>query len=158
AALVFAAFFAINVFFARRLAYQVGARPRRPSTGGTWEDLLSQIGSQMARRGDYTRLINVGILVGGLVLALFMGLLAAGNWLTVLQFMNREPFGIADPAFGKDVGFFVFVMPVARAVLGWLFMTLVLVALSVFGVYALVLTYELAVSLGQVGLRLPRGI
>src|SRR5436190_1522011 len=157
-ALVFLGLFAANVMVARRLAYQVGTRPRRMPMGGTWEDLLSQIGSQVARRGDYTRLINVGILVGGLLLALFMGLLAAGSWLNALLFLNRAVFGVADPAFGQDVGFFVFVMPTARAALGWLFMALVLIALSVFGVYALVLTYELAVSLGQVGVRLPRGI
>jgi len=156
--LLFVLLFTVNVLVARRLAYAVDERPRRPRQAGTWEDLLAQVGAQMGRRGEYSRLINSVILIAGLVLALFMGLVAAGHWLTALQFMNRTPFQVVDPAFGRDVGFYIFVMPAFRALESWLFTALVLLALSVLAVYAVVLTYELALNLGEAGLRLPRGI
>jgi len=156
--LLFGALFAANVLVARRLAYAVDERPRRARTPGTWEDLLAQVGAQMGRRGDYAHLINSVILIAGLLLALFMGLVAAGHWLTVLQFLHRTPFEAVDPAFGQEVGFYVFAMPAFRALESWLFTALVLLALSALAVYAVVLTYELAVNLGETGLRLPRGI
>lgn len=155
---LFLVLFGANVLVARRLAYAVDERPPRPRASGTWEDLLAQVGAQMGRRGEYARLINMVILIAGLVLALFMGLLSAGYWLPALQFWHQTPFQIADPAFGRDVGFYVFVVPALRAVEGWLFTALVLLALSALAVYAVVLTYELALNLGEAGLRLPRGI
>lgn len=35
----------------------------------------------------------------------------ASNWQTLLQFLNRTPFGTSDPQFGLDVSFFVFTLP-----------------------------------------------
>src|SRR5205814_332172 len=148
----------LNVLVARRLAYRFDARPRRSAVGGTWEDLLAQVGAQMARRGDYTRFINAAVLVGGLFLAIIAGLLAGGNWMTALIFFNRSEFGVPDPAFGQDLGFYVFVMPALRAFEGWAFTVLFLSALAAVAVYAVVFTYELALNLGDVGVRLPRGI
>src|SRR5438477_2132535 len=155
---VFLALFGANVLLARRLAYGLDDRSRRAPRAGTWEDLLAQVGAQMGRRGEYALLINSVSLIAGLVLALFMGLLSAGYWLTALQLLHQTPFQIADPAFGRDVGFYIFAMPAWRAVEGWLFTALVLLALSALAVYAVVLTYELAMNLGETGLRLPRGI
>ncbi|MEA2639427.1 MAG: uncharacterized protein QOF51_821, partial [Chloroflexota bacterium] len=93
-AAVFSVIFGVNVAIARRLAYSFDVRPRRGRTTTTWEDLLAQVGAQVGRRGDYTRLINAGVLLVGALLALFMGLAAAGNWVVALQFVNRTPFGI----------------------------------------------------------------
>ncbi|MPZ15829.1 MAG: UPF0182 family protein, partial [Chloroflexi bacterium] len=157
-AVVFAGLFAANVLLARRLAYAAETRPGRTPSGGTWEDVLAQLGAQMAPRGEYAPWINSAILVGGLVLALFMGLLAAGNWLTALQVIHRAPFDLADPVFGQDIGFYVFLMPALRAVQGWLLTTLVLIVLSVLGVYLLVFSYELAANVGEAVARLSRGV
>src|SRR4030095_6045981 len=157
--IAFMGLFAANVLVARRLAYAVDERPRRPrASSGTWEDLLAQVGAQMGRRGEYARLINIVVLIVGLVLALFMGLLAAGFWITALQFVHRAPFVAVDPAFNREVGFYVFVVPALRGLESWLFTALVLLALSALAVYAVVLTYELALNLGETGLRLPRAI
>ncbi len=46
-----------------------------------------------------------------LLLGTFTGTAAASQWQTVLLFVNREPFGVQDPEFGLDVGFFVFSLP-----------------------------------------------
>ncbi|MEX1286523.1 MAG: UPF0182 family protein [Acidimicrobiia bacterium] len=56
--------------------------------------------------------------------------LAATVWTQdVLFFLNREDFGIADPQFGLDVGFYVFTLPLAQDIISWLFQILVLAIL-----------------------------
>jgi uncharacterized membrane protein (UPF0182 family) len=58
------------------------------------------------------------------------GLIAQSNWTTVQLFLHGGSFGIVDPEFGHDIGFFVFDLPFYRLVLDWLFVT-VLLALAV---------------------------
>src|SRR5213594_692998 len=41
------------------------------------------------------------------------------NWETVLGYFNATPFGSADPLFGHDLAFFVFVLPFWRVLHGW---------------------------------------
>ena len=36
---------------------------------------------------------------------------AAQNWLYVLAFLDKEPFGKVDPVFGYDIGFYMFQLP-----------------------------------------------
>ncbi len=62
------------------------------------------------------------------VLALMFGLAAGGDWMDVLQFMNRSAFGLADPVFGRDVGHYVFALPAIASLIGTL-RGLVIVAL-----------------------------
>ncbi len=49
------------------------------------------------------------------LLATAYGSAAAGLWKEVLLFLDRQPFGSADPIFQKDVGFYVFSLPVINA-------------------------------------------
>lgn len=157
-AVLFMALYALNVTLARRFTYTYQAPPRRLAPASPWEELLTQLGGQIALRGEYSRLITIGIWVAGLFLALLMGLLASGNWLLILQFLNMAPFGLVDPAFGLDVGFYVFQMPAFRAIEGWIATALVLILLAVIGVYALLFTYELTVNWAQVNVWLPRAV
>ena len=60
------------------------------------------------------------------MLGLLAGSGSMGAWHTFLLWGNREPFGIKDPQFGLDVGFFVFTLPWLRFVVGFLTMVLVL--------------------------------
>jgi hypothetical protein len=62
------------------------------------------------------------------VLGLFAGFTAQGNWQTWLKFRNSTDFGRTDPQFGKDLSFFVFDYPFYRMVLGFAF-AIVLLAL-----------------------------
>src|SRR5216683_7662649 len=48
---------------------------------------------------------------GAAVLALFAAQGEASNWATYLNGFYGVPFGIAEQAFGKDVGFYVFTLP-----------------------------------------------
>ncbi len=44
-------------------------------------------------------------------LCLFMGNWASNQWETLLKFINGVPFGLEDPLFKKDIGFYIFTLP-----------------------------------------------
>jgi hypothetical protein len=67
---------------------------------------------------DVTRLLRRLALPAALGLAVLFGLGAAGGWLGVLQFLHRTPFGVTDPVFGRDVGYYVFTVPVIAGAIG----------------------------------------
>lgn len=54
------------------------------------------------------RLVAIAVPI---VLGLFAGSAASQQWQTVQLWLNRVPFGTADPQFGLDIGFFVFTLP-----------------------------------------------
>ena len=53
------------------------------------------------------------------LIAFVSGLRASAAWETVLGYLNRAPFRTTDPLFGRDLEFFVFVLPFWRLVHGW---------------------------------------
>ena len=57
-------------------------------------------------------------------IALFFGFTngarLATEWQTLLQFLNRSSFGQADPQFGLDISFFVFVLPALKVLVSFL--------------------------------------
>lgn len=57
-------------------------------------------------------------------LGIGVGLAAAPRWMDFLRFVNQSPFGISDPLFGLDIGFFVFSLPLYRFLQSWLIITL----------------------------------
>src|SRR5262245_3151148 len=66
----------------------------------------------------------------------FLSALAAtAIWDTVLKAIYGVPFGIADPVFARDVGFYVFTLPVLSIGLGFLLTLTVLSLLLVIPVY-----------------------
>jgi len=79
--------------------------------------LLVQFGAG-APAVDVTRLLRRLALPTALGLALLFGLGAADGWLGVLQFLHRTPFGVTDPVFGRDVGYYVFTVPVIAGATG----------------------------------------
>jgi len=86
---------------------------------------------------DVTRLVRRLALPAALVLALFIALAVSSGWMPVLQFLNQTPFGVTDPVFGRDLGYYVFTLPIVGGVLS-LLMFLVVVALLASGaLYAL---------------------
>jgi uncharacterized membrane protein (UPF0182 family) len=54
-------------------------------------------------------------------LGLVVGIGAIQGWATVVQAIYRTPFGIADPIFSRDIGFYVFTLPALSAAMGFLF-------------------------------------
>ena len=59
------------------------------------------------------------LLPGALVLGFLAGSAASGQWETFLKFLNAQPFNVQDPLFGRDVGFYVFRLPVLQTLYAW---------------------------------------
>jgi uncharacterized membrane protein (UPF0182 family) len=53
------------------------------------------------------------------VIAFFAGARATGSWATVLEYVNGAAFNQVDPLFGRDLGFYFFVLPFWRLLYGW---------------------------------------
>ncbi|MFH1331539.1 MAG: UPF0182 family protein [Actinomycetota bacterium] len=68
---------------------------------------------------------------------LVLGLGAVGWWENWLLLSNRQSFGVADPVFSRDIGFYVFQVPFWRDLFGWAFQFTVVTALVVAVVYYL---------------------
>jgi len=71
-----------------------------------------------------------------LFFAIVMGSSASGHWNSFLQFVHPTSFGIKEPIFGKDVGFYVFKLPIYQFIVGWyLFMVALTFAVVLFSYY-----------------------
>lgn len=85
--------------------------PRMPAAS---EDLAVQMRLELARR---PRLFGGGI---ALAVGLLCGLIGQNDWHAVQLFIHRGSFGVTDPEFGYDIGFFVFAVPFYRWIVSWL--------------------------------------
>lgn len=73
-----------------------------------------------------TRLLR---LVASILFGLMVGLPAIAQWQEWLLFRNSQSFGIDDPQFGADVGFYVFRLPFLTFSIDWAFAALVLITM-----------------------------
>src|SRR3954469_4062913 len=64
------------------------------------------------------RLVGIGVPV---LIGVITGFIVQTSWDTVQLFIHGGSFGIADPQFGKDLGFYAFDLPFYKLVLGYLF-------------------------------------
>lgn len=71
----------------------------------------------------WPRRFGVGIAAA---VGLICGLIAQSSWMTVQLFLHGGSFGVSDPEFGHDIGFFVFDLPFYRMIVNWLFVATVL--------------------------------
>ena len=102
------------------IAFAIIYASARIALGGpTHEAIASRFSGMYARSGitdvarsAIDRMVRVITLGGAAFIALLFGLAAAAQWRTILQFWYRTPFGVADPVFGRDVGYYVFTLPV----------------------------------------------
>ncbi len=97
-----------NLAIADRLA-----PPRRP--GGPEEDVLARY---HASAGQRPRLVRLAVT---LLFALPIGAGASDQWEEWILLTNSVRFGIVDPQFGRDIGFYVFELPFYSYVVNWLF-------------------------------------
>ncbi|MBT9168859.1 MAG: hypothetical protein DDT19_02207 [Syntrophomonadaceae bacterium] len=65
-----------------------------------------------------SRIVKKLALVFSLAVAFFFGLAATANWQEVLKFISGAVFGATDPIFNKDIGFYIFSLPVFQTGLG----------------------------------------
>jgi uncharacterized membrane protein (UPF0182 family) len=76
-----------------------------------------------------SRAVVFAIPAASLVVGTFFAASAARHWVTFLLWRHQQPFGVTDPMFGKDLGFFVFSLPFQRVLSGFL-LTLIAVAVG----------------------------
>ena len=78
-------------------------------------------------------LINRLTFGGSMLLALiFTSYFTRMTWFEILQYLNRTSFGIVDPIYQKDVGFYIFQLPLFRSLLNLgLSFTILMVILTV---------------------------
>jgi uncharacterized membrane protein (UPF0182 family) len=69
------------------------------------------------------------------VLALFVAQGEAATWDTYLKGFYGVPFGITEPAFGKDIGFYIFTLPLLEEIRDLFLVLIVLSAAMAIGVY-----------------------
>ena len=77
------------------------------------------------------------ILAIALVLGLLIAMGESGRWDLVLRFLYQAPYGRSDPLFEKDIGFYLFSLPLYVAVKNWLLWMLVLASLMAGSIYFL---------------------
>ncbi len=85
---------------------------------------------------DASRFVTWMLAAIAVLLALVSAGAWSGNWEQVLLFVNAEPFGNADPHFNRDIGYYIFELPVFRFVQAWAIASLVGILLLTLGSYA----------------------
>ncbi|MEO6527920.1 MAG: UPF0182 family protein [Gemmatimonadaceae bacterium] len=88
---------------------------------------VTDIGDVAAAVGVYaTRIVRVLALPWAAMLSFFIALAMAAQWNSALQAIHRTSFGRIDPIFGRDIGYYVFVLPAIEAAVGFAFVLLLL--------------------------------
>jgi len=64
------------------------------------------------------RIVKKLTVVFSLVIAVFFGLVAASNWQEILKYISSTAFGTVDPILNRDIGFYIFSLPVFQTGLG----------------------------------------
>ena len=82
------------------------------------------------------------------VVALLFGIRAASDWELWLMAWNAQPFGATDPILGRDVGFYVFQLPLLEAVQSTLLGLVAVALVATVAVYGVAGTVSLDVVRG----------
>jgi len=125
-----------NIFLARRLA------PK-----GHEESFIEEVDVVALRR-----IVTVVLIAGTLFLGVIFGSVAGGSWETILSWLNGVEFGREDPAFNRDISFYMFDLPAFQLIQGWFLGLLIVSTLAAGAVYALSLSlqgFELNVTRGM---------
>jgi uncharacterized membrane protein (UPF0182 family) len=99
----------------------------------SWGESILPIPPEMLRMGRIA-IIAVAILTV-FIMSVVFGVVAQGRWETFLVYMNRVPFDIVDPQFGKDMSFHIAVMPMLHFIQGWLMGLVIAILVAVVGLY-----------------------
>jgi uncharacterized membrane protein (UPF0182 family) len=137
AALFFAVFAAsaillwLNGFVAHRLASREAHLPAMVSPWN--QEALTAALARLSQRIPWRSLIAAG----AIAIAALIALGEAGNWDMVLRFLRQVPYGQSDPLFGKDIGFYLFSLPVFIALKNWMLLMIFLSAFTAGAIYCM---------------------
>jgi len=119
-AFIFLTLLLANLFLVRRLS---------PPAGG---NILTGQGLLIVRRA-----VDIGILAVAAFISLIFGLVTSGHWEMVLRFTHATDFNVIEPLLERDVGFYIFHLPLLHFIQGWLAWAAVLILLFTGTVYFL---------------------
>ena len=100
---------------------------RRAGNGATIPELIAPIAQRLPWRAL--------VLAASALIALLIAAAQVASWRDYLLWIYGGEFGVADPYFGRDVGFFVFALPAYQSLVGGAMATIVLAALLAIGVF-----------------------
>jgi len=120
AAFIFCLLFLGNLVLATRLG------PQTEATFWPWA-LVSRV----------QKVIRWNVILGTAFLSFIFGIIAQGNWLTILRFLNWQPFGVTDPVFNNEIGYYVFSLPFWQAFRGWFVGALIVILIATVITYAI---------------------
>lgn len=63
---------------------------------------------------------KISLKVSVILVSIILGFIWAGNWAIVLRFFHPSSFNLIDPQFQKDIGFYIFRLPLWRLLESWL--------------------------------------
>jgi uncharacterized protein len=108
-------------WFDRLSEAATGANPDRFGGSGRWpQDRPPRQASVSEELPDLTPIASVILLAISVLIALAIAGSVAASWETILLWQHRVPFSpdagtiVADPIFGRDIGFFLFDLPFLR--------------------------------------------
>ena len=81
-------------------------------------------------------LVGLAVLLTLLIASPIFGTSAAGRWETLMLWFNRVPFGLTDPAFGRDYSFYVVTLPALNFLQSWLLGLVITAIVSSLALYA----------------------
>lgn len=116
----------LNLVVADRLS-----PPRSLVAGSPDEEIVERFQEWVRSRRLKFRLAISGFF------GLLIGLGAGAWWQDWLLFRNSESFGVTDPVFNNDIGFYVFTVPFYRDLFGWAFQFFLVTFLIVAAVHYL---------------------
>src|SRR5712671_5285026 len=118
--------------FARRLwPWLPAAVGGRSASGRTLPETLSELFGPAYSRLPWRFVVaGVAVILGTLIAAV-----EAGNWDVALRFVYQAPYGLSDPVYGKDIGFYLFSLPAYVALKNWMLLILVVGACFAGAVY-----------------------
>lgn len=73
------------------------------------------------------RILGIGVPAA---IGLLAGIVAQSYWVRIQLFLHGGDFGVSDPQFGKDLGFYAFELPFYRLLLSYLFVAVFLALLA----------------------------
>jgi uncharacterized protein len=76
------------------------------------------------------RVQNTLIYLMPIIVPILVGLEASSHWFSYQMFVHATNFGIKDPVFHRDVGFFIFKLGFLRYVYGWLFFAVLVAGIA----------------------------
>ena len=115
---IIALFGGLSIYFAHRLAQGPVEMPLEAQT-----------------QRFLKKLFKWGSVVAIIAVAVVFGAILASKWDLFLKFENAVSFGVTEPVFGRDVGFYIFTLPLLDTVRGWVFTAAITIGLLTLLVY-----------------------